>query len=495
MSPRRLALACLIPLSWLIACDHKDPVAPTLEAGVSSAGGPTVKVPSNTSASAVSESRIDVSWQDNSTNESGFEVHRSTTGPSGTFSLVASTAAGVTSYSNSGLTPSTQYCYEIRAFRTTGSRKNYSAFSNIACATTLPPPLPAAPSGVNAMPSGGSIYLTWVDNATNETGFRVERSATSDGPWTSLGTTGANVVSFQDQQPPPAEQPACYRLFAVNGSGESSSSNVDCTANPAAPSELVATVTGSDVDLTWTDNSGIEDGYRVLRGGNVVATLPANATAYHDAVVPDGSYTYYVFASKDGGSSVLSNEVFVGVLTAPPAAPFDVDASPSSSYRMIITWYEPWGNTAAGHRVQRSSDGGASWSTLGETPQDDASFVDEPVSSEQQFCYRVFAFNSWGDSDPSNTDCATPPAPPTNLQATPADVSGAIDLTWMDNSSVEEGYRVSRVNGIVVATVGPNITSYRDSGLTPGVSYSYYVVAVKDNGESDRSNYASATAP
>jgi len=45
--------------------------------------------PSNTNAVAMSDSKVNVSWQDNSPNETGFEVHRSTNGPSGAFTLIA----------------------------------------------------------------------------------------------------------------------------------------------------------------------------------------------------------------------------------------------------------------------------------------------------------------------------------------------------------------------------------------------------------------------
>src|SRR6266481_4073729 len=99
-----------------------------------------LNAPSNTNTVAVSNSRIDVSWHDNSANESGFEVHRSTNGPSGAFSLIGTTAAGVTSRADAGLNPSTQYCYEVRAFITVNSVTSYSGFANTACATTLPPP-------------------------------------------------------------------------------------------------------------------------------------------------------------------------------------------------------------------------------------------------------------------------------------------------------------------------------------------------------------------
>src|SRR2546422_7505598 len=50
----------------------------------------------------------------------------------------------------------------------------------------------------------------------------------------------------------------------------------------------------------------------------------------------------------------------------------------------------------------------------------------------------LFRSNSFGDSDPSNVDCTAMPATPTNLKANP--VGGtAVDLTWTDNSAVEDG--------------------------------------------------------
>src|SRR3989442_1191965 len=120
-----------------------------------------------------------------------------------------------------------------------------------------------APSNLTATAaSNEQIWLAWLDNSTNETGFRIERSAASSGPWTSVGTTGANVTAFGDNQPPAAEQPACYRVLAFNGSGDSHGSNVACTAMPIAPSSLVASAAGGAIDLTWTDNSGVEDGFQ-----------------------------------------------------------------------------------------------------------------------------------------------------------------------------------------------------------------------------------------
>ena len=87
--------------------------------------------PSALTATAVSRSRIDLAWQDNSTNETGFQIERSRSG--GAFSLIATAAAGATSYSDtSGLTPNKTYLYRVRAINAAGA----SGYSNTASATT-----------------------------------------------------------------------------------------------------------------------------------------------------------------------------------------------------------------------------------------------------------------------------------------------------------------------------------------------------------------------
>src|SRR5688572_23958163 len=107
-----------------------------------------VAAPSNVQASGMSASRIDIVWQDNS-NETSFEVYRSTTGAAGPFTLLATTAGNVEIYTNEGLQQLTEYCYQIRAVNVVRTKTNWSAFSATACATTFlsrtepPPPSPS----------------------------------------------------------------------------------------------------------------------------------------------------------------------------------------------------------------------------------------------------------------------------------------------------------------------------------------------------------------
>ncbi|HWC74310.1 MAG TPA: fibronectin type III domain-containing protein, partial [Gemmatimonadales bacterium] len=450
----------------------------------------TVNPPASLAAAAVAFNQINLSWQDNATNESGFEVYRSSSGPAGTFALIVTTGAGATSYGDYGLAALTQYCYKLRTVRVTGRKNNYSDYSNVACATTPRVPVPLAASGVRAQPIGGyAISVIWTDNSTDETGFRIERAASASGPWTNLGTLSANSTGFNDWYPP-AEQSECYRVIAVNGYGDATPSNVFCTVMPAAPSNLAATTSSSGVDLTWTDNSSFEDGFNVWRAAgtdsSIIAHLAANALSYHDAIVGDRTFSYSVEATRDGGMSFRSNIVQVVIATVPPLAPSSVQVIPSSSSSVTLYWSDNSTNEA-GFRIERSSDGGASWVAAGNADMNYPSFSDYGLASEQAVCYRVVAFNGIGDSPASDPGCTIPPAGPTDLAAIAID-DYTVNLTWTDNSAVEDGYEIWVSDGYygpwAIADLPANTTAFQVTGYY-AYAYYFYVVALKDGGVSD----------
>ena len=93
--------------------------------------------PSNLTAQAVSSSSIDLEWLDNSGDEDGFEIQRSTDGANFTFLVSLGPASGmstVTYTDSDALSASTTYYYRVSAFNGVGD----SAFSNVASATTDP---------------------------------------------------------------------------------------------------------------------------------------------------------------------------------------------------------------------------------------------------------------------------------------------------------------------------------------------------------------------
>ncbi|MGK2935926.1 MAG: hypothetical protein ACSLFE_11895 [Gemmatimonadaceae bacterium] len=290
------------------------------------AGGDAT-APSNLTAAAMSPTEIRVDWHDNSTNEAAFEIYRSTTGQSGTYAQWATADANTVVYVNESLTEGTQYCYKVRSVVVKGVKTTYSAFTNAACATTPvtppppPPPAPAAPSELRPKPLASTeVRLNWTDNTSNEDGFRIDRSTDAGATWAVAGTVPANNSTFAEGGRA-AEVQVCYRVVAVNAGGEAVSATA-CTTPPAAPTNLTGTpVDSTGYDLSWTDNSAVENGYEVWgyfsyppyctgevceagysEGEELLATLPANSTAYRCENCAGASY-FRVAASKDGGHS------------------------------------------------------------------------------------------------------------------------------------------------------------------------------------------------
>jgi len=87
-----------------------------------------ISTPTNLSAN-VSGNNVSLSWTDNASNETGYQVERSTTSGSG-FSLLTTLSANATSYSDNGLSDGTYY-YRVRA---TGANNTFSDYSNEASA-------------------------------------------------------------------------------------------------------------------------------------------------------------------------------------------------------------------------------------------------------------------------------------------------------------------------------------------------------------------------
>jgi len=92
--------------------------------------------PSGLTATASSVSQINLTWVDNSDNETGFKIQKSTNGID--YVALTTTAANLTTYSDTGLTHSTQYWYKVASTNSSGD----SSYTTAASDTTNSPPDP-----------------------------------------------------------------------------------------------------------------------------------------------------------------------------------------------------------------------------------------------------------------------------------------------------------------------------------------------------------------
>jgi photosystem II stability/assembly factor-like uncharacterized protein len=285
--------------------------------------------PSGLGATVVSQTQIDLSWTDNADDETNYRIEQS----NGTSDWVeiGIADADTTSYSVTGLSCNSTNYYQVRAYRA-GDRP-FSSYSNIAGAITNACDPPATPSGLEATSiSQTLINLSWIDNAANETNYRIERSPNGSNDWTEIGIAAANSQVFSDSDRD-CGSTYFYRMRAFrfedarysNYSNVSNATTAACDPLPA-PSELGATaVSQTQIDLSWTDNSDDETNFRIERspdgssGWAEIGSVDANVTSFSDNDLSSNtSYHYRVraYRSADIAYSSYSNITTANTLTA-----------------------------------------------------------------------------------------------------------------------------------------------------------------------------------
>lgn len=173
------------------------------------------------------------------------------------------------------------------------------------------------------------IRLNWQDLSNNETGFELFRSLNANGPFTPVNTIAPGSIQFIDSGLN-ASTTYYYRLRSIGLGGGSdyitaNASTLAAPAVPLAPVNLQGYYDQNNAILSWIDKSANETGFRVYRSAGsqdnfaLIATLPANTTAFSDpSIAPLTWYYYYVVAYNGGGNSSQTNIVSIIGGNQPP---------------------------------------------------------------------------------------------------------------------------------------------------------------------------------
>lgn len=354
--------------------------------------------PSDLKGSFNEDGDIVITWKDNSTNESEFEIAMQ--GPSG--GGILPVAANSTSYTDTTThILGEPYQFKVRAVNGFGE-------SDWSSTITLIPTKPAAPTGITAeIKVNGDILVKWTDNATNETEYEISMDDGSSGGTLSLA---ANSTSYTDTTEHLFGVTYTFSVRAKNAFGASAwSSEVALSGSkPAAPSDVDLTIEPDNtITVQWTDNSSNESGFeiKVTDGstGNVY-NAGENATMYHIATVftAGKTYTFSMRAINTFGSSNWTMGVPVTVpliVSLMPVAPSNLTALVDNDGDIVLNWDDNADNETGFDIDIEDGSGGDTESVNANTE----TFTLANPTEGKTYTFKVKAKNLFGSSSWSNT--------------------------------------------------------------------------------------------
>lgn len=360
---------------------------------------------------------------------------------------------------------------------------------------------PDDPTSLVATGTGANqIGLTWNDASDNETGFEIERSPNGSSSWSLIHTTAADVTSYTNTGL--SEYTIYYyRIRSVNAVSQSNYSSVaSATTEIIAPSSLTATtISDTQINLAWTDNSGVESGYKVEQSSNgttgwaVINTTAPNANSYSVTGLAQNTIKYFRVRAFVG--SDFSPYSSVANATTFPSAATGLAAAAPLSTKIVLNWTDN-ASGETGWKVERSPTGAGSWSQIGTTAANATTYDDTTVSASTAYFYRIRPYTSSPAQNGAYSSTATATTPATLTTPTSFLVSvvspTSVSLTWLSTNLAVSGFKIERKLGAgAYSEVGSASTSpYLDLGLTPEATYTWKIRAYR-SGSFEYSSYSS----
>ncbi len=333
-----------------------------------------------------------------------------------------------------------------------------------------------------------SSFLTPVISQTTSSSYYIPSSALADGTY-------------------------YWRVRALNSCGDgpwSSAWQFEIGPVPDTPA-LSSPEHGSDTcddtpTFSWGSASGA-DSYTIQVDNNssfispeINDTTPGSSTSYTPAsALAHDAYFWRVRATNTYGNSPWSSIWNLDILNCTITEPTGLTANAVSQNQIDLTWTDNSSDEDS-FSIERSPDGASGWVEVGTVPSDTTTYNDTGLGCNANYYYRVRAragtdqYSDYSNVDGATTQACSLSAPMPLTATTVSEIQ--IDLTWTDNSTDEDSFRLERSpNGTTgwteIGLAPADSAAYNDTGLGCNTTYHYRVRAYAAPDQySDYSNVA-----
>ncbi|CAN5856534.1 hypothetical protein BH11VER1_BH11VER1_24630 [soil metagenome] len=466
--------------------------------------------PTNLRGAIVTSTSFNIIWDDNSTDETSFEMVYTVNGITQTPYALGGQSPGTGTISTgfSGLTGWNTATIQIRAKNAGGTSTPSNAVS-----LTFNTAFNAPNSPLIKVQPNGSILVMWTDNASSEAGYIVEYATASGGPFTLVGSSLANYTGLYVDPLAPATI-YYFRIKAYQGgtpaapAATTATTTVISATTPTtllAPTSLVVTSiapTETSANFSFSDNTGLNNGYEFeyrLIGAPSFSFLAESDDGYSingaNLLEPGTAYEFRCRAYYYNGiSRAYSGYSNTASLTTPFIAPTSLSATqaPSGNGNINLTWAD---NSAAegAYAIYIKKSGATAFTLYNYTAINATSYSVSELEPGTNYEFQVAAAYQAGASSPviysgrSNSAFATTPSTllaPTGLAATAlTPTESSVKLTFADNTTLNVGYEIEgkyTSSTGAFGTLGDSAdgtTINMPDSFEPGTSYDFRIRA------------------
>ena len=354
----------------------------------------------------------------------------------------------------------------------------------------------AAPTASISSPSGGGTYTTGQVVATSfgcsDSTFGPGIASCTDSNGSTSGT-GDLVTATQGEQ--------SYSVTAVSSDGQSTTTTIDYDVVLAPPTAVTVTQGTGVLDVSWTapgnDGGSPITAYALYEESSPstwakVQTLGGSTTsATYTAVTPGTTYSFYVKAYNENGSSGPSVAAWLEDKATAPGTPTGVAVTQGDN-ALNVSWVAPNdGGATVTYTVEEESTQNG-WSAVA-SGLSSTSYSFSPVTPGITYSFSIVAVNAKGKSAWSGAawldDKAVAPSSPTGVTVTQG--TGQVNVSWTaptnNGGDPITGYVIEEeTNKGGWTQVATNVqgTSYAFTPVTADNTYSFSILATTSAGNS-----------